>query len=81
MPRSRSRRAVSGPTQTWAGRLSGNRPRLTVSATPRTGNGRPWIVTSSPGPACRVAASPLSSTTPSPSPIQAPAVTSGWSTA
>ena len=48
MPRSRSRCAVSGVTQTWAGRLSGNRPLLTVSATPRTGNGRPWIVTVSP---------------------------------
>ena len=80
MPRSRSWRAVSEVTQTWAGRLSGNRPRLTVWATPRTGNGRPWMVTVSPAPARRVAASPLSSTTPPPWPSQRPLVTNGWST-
>jgi hypothetical protein len=80
MPRSRSCRAVSGVTQTWAGRLSGNRPRLTVWATPRMGNGRPWIVTVPPARARRVAASPPSSTTPPPGPSQRPLVTSGWST-
>ena len=77
MPRPSSRRAVSGVTQTWAGRLSGNRPRLTVWATPRTGNGRPRILTVAPARARRVAASPPSSTTPPPWPSQRPLVTSG----